>query len=237
VAGVYASLLDIMISRKQPAAAAKVWRKIVELHQTIEAQSIFAYVRDLVQQREVTQAADVWRQAASISELSSYQPSSGNLVVNGDFSLPVLNGGFDWQYDKLAGVSFALDPTEGHLGVHSLLISFAGQSIGDVGLRQIVPVEPGTRYDFSACFKAPHMDGAGGARFAIQDFYSGETLYLSDELKNAEVWKQVNATFTSKPDARLLVIRVQRIPPGSPIRGSLWIDGVRLAASQSESRP
>jgi hypothetical protein len=237
VAGVYASLLDFMISRKQPAAAAKVWTKMVELHQTIETQSIFAYVRYLVQQREVSQAAEVWRQAASISELSNYQPSSADLVVNGDFSLPVLNGGFDWQYDKLAGVSFALDPTEGHLGVHSLLISFAGQPIDDVGLRQIVPVEPGTRYDFSACFKAPHMDGAGGARFTVEDFYSGDTLYLSDDLKNAEVWKQVNGTFTSKPDARLLVIRVRRIPAGSPIRGSLWIDGVRLAASQSESRP
>jgi hypothetical protein len=237
LAGVYATLLDFMISRKQTAAAAKVWAKMVELGQTVETRSIFDYLRYLIQEREVTQAGNVWRQAAAISELSNYQPSSADLVVNGDFSQPVLNGGFDWQYDKPAGVSFALDPGEGHLGVHSLLIAFAGQPMDDVGLRQIVPVQPGTHYDFSAYFKAPHMEGAGGARFTVQDFYSGDTLYLSDDLKNAEVWKQVNGTFTSQPDARLLVIRVRRIPAGSPIRGSLWIDGVRLTASQSESRP
>jgi hypothetical protein len=46
-----------------------------------------------------------------------------------------------------------------------------------------------------------------------------------------EVWKQVSGTFTSGPDTKLLVIRLQRIPAGSPIRGNLWIDGVRLVAA------
>ena len=65
LAGVYATLLDFMISRKQPAAAAKVWTKMVELHQTIETRSIFAYVRYLVQQREELRALRAAQPAAA----------------------------------------------------------------------------------------------------------------------------------------------------------------------------
>jgi hypothetical protein len=80
------------------------------------------------------------------------------------------------------------------------------------------------------------MEGAGGARFAVQDFYTGATLFLSDDLKNAEVWKQVAGSLATGPDTKLLAIRLQRIPAGSPIRGNLWIDGVRLVASQQETK-
>jgi tetratricopeptide (TPR) repeat protein len=235
VQSVYASFLDFLISRKQLAAASKVWMQMVQLHQPVEAHHVFEYVRYLIAEREVAQARQVWRQATAICDLSNYQPSSANLVINGDFSLPLLNAGLDWLYEKPAGVSFALDPTESHLSTHSLLISFAGAAIEDVGIRQLVPVDPDRRYDFSAYFKAPSMEGAGGLRFAVQDFYSGTTLFVSDTLNNAEVWKQVSGTFTSGLDTKLLVIRVQRIPAGSPIRGNLWIDGVRLVASNGES--
>jgi tetratricopeptide (TPR) repeat protein len=235
VPGVYSSFLSFLISKKQSAAAAKVWTQMVQLHEAVETQTVFEYVRYLIEEREVSQAREAWQQAPAIADLSNYQPSPANLMVNGDFSLPVLNGGFDWQYEKIAGISFALDPTESHLGNHSLLISFAGAAIDDVGLRQLVPVEPNTRYDFSAYFKAPHLDGAGGIKFLIQDFYGGTSFWGSDDLKNVEVWKQVSGTFTSGPDTKLLVIRLQRIPAGSPIRGNLWIDGVRLIAAEPGS--
>ncbi len=232
---VYSSFLDFLIGRNLPAEAAKVWTQIVQLHQPVEMQHIFNYIRYLIGGHQVAQARQVWQQAPAVCELSSYQPSPANLVINGDFSLPVLDAGFDWSYEKSAGVSFALDPTESHQGTHSLLISFDRAAIEDAGIRQIVPVEPGTNYEFSAYFKAPGMLGAGGPRFVVQDFYRGTTFFSSEDLKNAEVWKQVNGTFTSGPDTGLLLIRVLRVPAGSPIRGNLWIDGVKLVASRPEN--
>lgn len=234
-ATVYSSFLSILISRKQPGAADSVWTRMVHLQQPVEASTVFEYVRYLIQEHQIARAAQVWRQAATVSDLSNYQPSSANLVVNGDFSLPILNAGFDWQYERTAGVSFALDPTESHLGSRSLLISFAGQSINDVGLRQLVPVEPNTRYDFSAYFKAPHIEGAGGAKLSVEDSFGGTVFFVSDDLKNAEVWKPVTGAFTSGLDTKLLVIRLARLPVGSPIRGNLWIDGIRLAQGQRKS--
>jgi len=105
---------------------------------------------------------------------------------------------------------------------------FHSRGIEDAGIRQLIPVQPNTTYDFSAYFKAEDIQGAGGPRFAIHDLYSETTYFASDELKDADFWKPVSGTFTTGPDTKLLVLRVQRFPAGSPIKGKLWIDGIRL---------
>jgi hypothetical protein len=95
-----------------------------------------------------------------------------------------------------------------------------------------VPVQPSTTYDFSAYFKAGEIQGAGGPRFALQDLYTEATYFASHELKDADFWKEVSGTFTTGPDTRLLLLRIQREPPGMPIKGRLWIDSVRLVGQE-----
>jgi tetratricopeptide (TPR) repeat protein len=225
---VYTAFLDLLTSKKETAASAKVWARMAQLRQPLETRYAFDYIRYLIGQREIDQARLVWRQAAVLCGLSAYQPSLENLVVNGDFSLNVLNGGFDWLYQQSKEVSLALDPTQSHGGNRSLLITFDARAIDDAGIRQLVPVTPATSYDFSAYFKAKDIQGAGGPRFAIQDLYSEVTYFASAELKDADFWKEAAGTFTTGPDTKLLVLRIQRAPAGIPIRGKLWIDGVRL---------
>jgi len=149
-------------------------------------------------------------------------------VVNGNFSLEVLNGGFDWLYQKLPNVSLSLDPTQSHNGPPSLLIAFDGRGIEDAGIRQVIPAEANASYEFSADFKSDAIQGAGGPRFVIQDLYSGAVYFASDELKDADAWKQAHGTFTTGRNTKMLMLRVQRVPPGSPIRGKLWIADLRL---------
>ena len=71
----------------------------------------------------------VWQQAAPRFGLSAYVPTGRNLIVNGDFSLDVLNGGFDWQYQKQRSVTLTLDPSDFHGGHRSLLITFDGPGV------------------------------------------------------------------------------------------------------------
>ena len=229
---VYSTFLDFLISHKETAAAAKVWARMAQLHEPVPSQVAFAYIRYLIGQREVDQSRLVWQQAGVLSGLSAYQPSSANLVINGDFNLDVLNGGFDWLYEQSKQASLALDPTQSHSGHRSLLITLDARSIDDAGIRQLVPVNPAVSYDFSAHFKAEDMQGAGGLRFTIQDRYSQATYFTSDDLKDADFWKEVSGRFTTGPDTKLLVLRLQRVPPGLPIRGKLWIDGVRLVQQE-----
>jgi hypothetical protein len=225
----YDSFLGFLISRNETSAAAKVWGKMFFAQRTLERSDLFAYMRYLIAHQEVSQAALVWQQAADLSGLAAYQPSSGNLLVNGDFSLEVLNGGFDWLHQKTLGVALALDPNDAHSSTRSLRITFDGPGIADAGIRQLVPVEPNTSYEFSGFYKAQEMDGAGGPKFAIQDLYRETPFYMSDDLRDSDFWRKTGGAFTTGPDTHLLVLRIARVPAGSPIRGKLWIDGLQLA--------
>jgi|SRR5579864_1370561 len=227
----YPAMLEFLISQNETAAANKLWEQMVSSQRAIDRQDLFDYVRYLIAHHEPAQAALVWRGAASIASLQAYQPSPVNLLVNGDFRLETLNGGLDWIHQKTEGVSLALDPGEAHSGTRSLRITFDGPGIVDAGLSLAVPVLPDTTYEFSAFYKTAEINGAGGMQFAIQDAYRGTSFFMSGDLKDAEFWKETGGSFTSGPDTRLIVLRIVRVPSGSPIRGKLWIDGLKLVDS------
>jgi hypothetical protein len=72
------------------------------------------------------------------------------------------------------------------------------------------------------------MEGAGGPRLSVQDGYSGTEYFSSDDLRNQDAWRQVKGSFKTAPGTQLLVIRIIRVPSGSPIKGHVWIDDFRL---------
>jgi hypothetical protein len=228
-ADVYSLFLEFLISMKETSSAAQVWADIAQLQAPVSSRYVFGYVRYLIEQNQIAQASQVWSDSARLADLAAYQPSPVNLLVNGDFSLPILNGGFDWWYESVPGVSLALDPTESHSGHRSLSIVFDGAGIQDAGIRQRIPVAPNAAYEFSAYFKSENLEGAGGPHFVIEDGFTGATYFTSDELKGADFWKQVGGTFTTSPDTRMLLVHVAHIPAANAIRGRLWIDGLRLA--------
>jgi len=129
-------------------------------------------------------------------------------------------------------VTLTLDPSDFHSGNRSLLITFDGPGVSDAGIRQFVAVQPDTLYQFSAYFKNGEMEGAGGPHFTIQDVYTLKVLYDSDDLKEAGFWKSVGGEFTTGEDCKLVVLRIRRVPEGSPIRGKLWVDDFHLAAKR-----
>jgi tetratricopeptide (TPR) repeat protein len=227
--------LKLLLSQNQTAASEKVWERIFSQQQPVERQDLFDYIRYLIQHHEVSQAQRAWQEAAQLSDLGAYQASSENLLINGDFSLDILNGGFDWLHHKNTGVTLALDPNEGHSGSRSLRITFDGPPVTDAGIGQMVPVDPGTRYEFSAFYKAEEMDGAGGMEFSIQDLYHENPLFMSDDLHDADFWKKISGSFVTGTDTRLVLVHLVRVPSGRPIRGKLWIDGLQLIRSEHAS--
>lgn len=228
-------LLSFLVSSNETDAATKVWERIVALHQPVERRFLFDYLRDLFTNHNPVEASRVWQQAANLSELAAYQPTEENLLVNGDFSLKILNNGFDWMYQKSSAVSLAIDPDTSHFGSQSLRIVFQGPGIEDAGIRQLISVEPNMHYVFSGYYKAAGMDGAGAPKFAIQDVYSGAKLFMSDDLRDAASWAIVNGSFTTGAQTQLIVLRVARVPADRPIRGTLWIDNLRLVTSDHVS--
>src|SRR5712671_836128 len=229
----YIAFLDLLMAKQETAGTAKVWSALMQVHQPFELRRVLEYFRYLVLHKDVDQAVLVWQQAASRFGLASYLPSASNLIVNGNFSLDVLNGGLDWEYQKQQSVALTLDQSEFHGGRRSLLITFDGPGIVDAGIAQMIAVQPNTAYEFSAYYKNGEIQGAGGPHFTIEDMYDHTVYYDSDELKEAGFWKSVNGGFTTGADCKLLILHVRRLPAGSPIRGKLWIDDLHLAKKQS----
>jgi carbohydrate binding protein with CBM4/9 domain len=229
-----APFLQFLLSKHETSAAAKVWETMYSLEQPVRRDDLLTYERYLFTHQDVSQAYLVWQQAAKLSDIAAYQPSPENLLVNGDFSLEILNGGFDWIHQPVEGVSVALDPSETHSGSRSLRITMDGPGIANTGIAQMVAVEPNTRYDFSAFYKAKDMDGAGAMQFAVVDAYNATPLFMSEDLRDADFWKNAGGSFTTPAGTQLVSVQLLRVPPGRPIRGKLWIDGLRLVQSGTE---
>jgi tetratricopeptide (TPR) repeat protein len=227
-ADAYRALLTQLMSREDTPGAVKVWDALVHLRPPLQVQTVFDFVRYLLFHKEVDDAHLVWRQAASLLGMSAYLPSSNNLIVNGSFGLPILNGGFDWQYHKQSSVELTLDSNEAHNGHRSLSIFFQGPGVEEAGIYQVIAVQPDTTYEFTGYYKNGDMEGAGGPHFALQDVYTGQTYFLSEELRDGAFWKSVVGELTTGPATNLLVLRIQRIPAGNAIHGKLWIDDFRL---------
>ncbi|MFZ0686270.1 MAG: hypothetical protein WAM89_12075, partial [Terriglobales bacterium] len=170
-----------------------------------------------------------WEQSAAILGLSNYLPTDDNLIVNGDFSLDVLNGGFDWTYVNRTGVKPLLDPSDFHQGQRSLSLTFEGPGIDDAGISQFIPVHPATTYDFSAYYKSQNFEGAGGPEIVLRDAYTGAPLYASDPLTDADFWKEVHSKVTTPTSTTLLQLAIGRFPAGAAITGKLWLDDFELS--------
>lgn len=231
----YENFLLFLARKGEGQAAVKVWERIFSRQQSVDRRSLFEYLRFLIENRDVSRAALVWQQAAGLSGLQAYQPSSENLLINGDFSLEILEGGFGWLHRSVRGVSLALDPGEGHSSTRSLRITLDGAGINDAGIAQLVPVDPGTNYDLSGFFKAREMDGAGGMELVVNDAYSEKPLLIGEDLRDTDSWRQTGGRFVTGSDTHLIVLRISRVPRGSPIKGRLWIDGLRLVRSSNQA--
>jgi hypothetical protein len=238
-AEVTAQLLDLLISKNETAAAANAWSRLAELQQPVERSFVFRYVQYLIGNHGFAQARIVWNQAAKLAGLAEYQSSTDNLVINGDFRLPLLGTDFDWTYDQTSDATHYLDPTQSPSGHRSLEIIFDSRGLEDAGIRQLISLTSNTRYDFAAYSKTENLLGAGGVRFVVEDFVNGHTWFASDDLKSDGAWTQTKGQFITGPDAQLAVLRIQRFPAGDAIRGKLWIDDVRLTPNPpaNEIRP
>jgi hypothetical protein len=227
------AFLNLLRSKQETEGTIKIWRRLADLHEKFPNQYLYEQVRYLVEVHRPEAAMAAWEETADVLGLSAYLPTEENLVVNGDFSLDILNGGFDWNYVTRTGVRPLLDPSDFREGHRSLSLTFEGPGINDAGIEQIIPVHGAKTYDFSAFYKSAEFEGAGGPQIVLRDAYTGSPLWASDPLRDADFWKEVHTKVTTPSDTTLLVLAIERFPAGSPIRGKLWLDDFQLSPDDS----
>ncbi len=232
------SFLSLLRSQQQTEGVIKTWNRLAQLHEKFPNRYLYDQVRYLIDVHRPDAAMAAWMQSADTLGLSAYLPTEDNLVVNGDFSLDILNGGFDWNYVNRTGVRPLLDASDFHQGRRSLSLTFEGPGIDDAGIQQLIPVRGATTYDFSVYYKSADFEGAGGPQIVLRDAYTGTPLYTSDSLTDADFWKEVHSTVTTPDSTTLLRLAIERFPAGAAIRGKLWLDDFELSPEiSSEDSP
>ena len=228
------AFLSFLMYKHETEGTIRVWDRLMQLHQKFESRYLFSFVNFLVLAHRPDAASAAWEQSASLLDLASYLPTSDNLIVNGDFSQDILNGGFDWTYVNRNGVRLLLDSSDFRQGNRSLSITFEGPGISDAGVRQLIPVHGQTAYDFTAYYKSAEFQGAGGPQIVLRDAYTGTALFTSEPLNDADFWKPVHAKLATSATTNLLALTIERFPAGSPIRGKLWLDNFELSPETAE---
>jgi tetratricopeptide (TPR) repeat protein len=220
----YAHFLQFIISQNDLDAAPVVWSRLLSLQQQFPAAAGIRYVSFLIANGRAAEAKRAWEQLAAVdSTLRPYLPGA-NLVVNGGFEQDLLNGGFDWRYEKLPGVSLSLDSSSFRGGARSLLIQFDG-AVSDAGIREYVVLKPNTAYEFSAACRA-ELNGAHGATFELSDTNRKIALASTGEMIGDSPWRMVRTSFKTGPDTHLVVVRVAH--GDGLVRGKLWVDDISL---------
>src|SRR6202795_1793796 len=227
------AFLSLLTSKQETEGAIKTWQRLAQLHEKFQNRYLYEYVHYLIAMRRPDAAMSAWEQTAGILGLSAYLPTEDNLVVNGDLSLDILNGGFDWTYVNRTGVQPLLDSSDFRQGHRSLSLTFEGPGINDAGFKQLVPVRGATTYEFSAYYKSADFEGAGGPQIVLRDAYTSVPLFASDPLNDADFWKEVHSKVTTPDSTTLLVLAIERFPAGSPIRGKLWLGDFELSPENS----
>ncbi len=223
----YGAFLSLLVSKGDTGSAAKVWAALIGLQKSFLPGTGLRYVDYLLQRRLPEEARNAWQEMAPLCGLTEYLPGQ-NLIVNPRFEQDVLNAGFDWHYYEQGSVKITLDTSDSGRG-HGLLVNFLGPGFAETGLFQQVAVQPKTQYQFSVHFKTDELEGAGGPAFVVRDELSGAVYLTTETLRNPGSWREVSGHFETGPEAKLVSVRMVRIPAGNAMRGHLWLDDVQLS--------
>jgi hypothetical protein len=125
-------------------------------------------------------------------------------------------------------VDVSLDTSQFHSGTRALRFVFSGPAFSDSGVSQYVPVQPNVRYRLSTFVKSEDIVSASGPRIVVQDYYGNQVLASTEDLLSTSGWRELLADFTTGPQTQLIAIKVMRIPGNPLIKGTFWLDDVKL---------
>ena len=157
-----------------------------------------------------------------------------NRVFNGDFESDPANCRFDWRIDPRLGAAIDFDPEIRHSGGRALRVRFDGSTnVGEVGLWQEVFLKSG-RYRFQAYVRTADLSTNEGIAFRVVYDESPKQLDMTTaSLKGSNDWTFVERVFEAPPNGGLVRVSLARKPSlkfDSQIKGTVWIDQVRITA-------
>jgi hypothetical protein len=226
--------LNFRISHDDIKAAEEVWHYLLHLNLAFTSHQALPYLDALIRHRELQELQETWSTLASRFPAEINGPDSQhNLVVNGSFEHPILNGGFDWRVIPVDGADVSFDADNGLDGSQSLRIDFDSTANPYYcHVFQYVRVRSETRYRFSGHLRAKGITTESGPTFEVFDAYEMKKLFLSGKgVTGTSDWVEEQFDFATPAGTDLLVVRVGRRASekiANKIGGTVWVDKIDL---------
>jgi hypothetical protein len=221
-------------------SAMRIWgRMITGTDRTPDIAAVKQFLDFLLDHNRIQEASTVWHdleQAGLVRREGNGE--SGNLIFNGSFARQPLNTGFDWLYDASPGSEVLYDFADPSAspGKNCLRIEFlVGRNAGYDLLRQVVLVQPNSRYQLTAQVRSEGITSDSGPRFLVSDLGCPNCGAFSTEATlGTTPWHTVDVTFTTQPQTQAVRIDFSRPPgqmPPREISGTIWVSEVKLQTS------
>ena len=196
------------------------------------------YAGFLVQQGHPDSAVSAWAQHLG-PRAGDYRKST--YLFNGSFEFEPNPSPFDWNLGRAQGVEVTRDCTTAWSGNCSLRISFAGtQNLDFAAASQLAFVQPG-RHRFHTSIRTEGLTTDQGIRFRIYDAELPARLdVIFGQFTGTAPWSAVEQDLAIPPQTKLLriqVIRQTSMKFDNKVRGTAWIDELRLEPISHPSSP
>jgi tetratricopeptide (TPR) repeat protein len=234
---ILSAYLDYLVQTQRLDAAPDAWRRLLASPEAFDMDAAFRYFDALLLARRVDEMLAVWSDLARHDPARiPWQPRAANLVFDGGFEAPILNGGFGWRTSPIEGAAVSFDNRHAHSGTRSLVIRFDGKhNLDFANVAQYVSVNPLASYRFLAYARAEGITTDSGPRIAIYDPFDRGALSVEGEnLTGTSAWTAQDLAFHTGANTRLIVVQIVRPPSrklDNLIAGTLRLDEFSLAAN------
>lgn len=192
-----------------------------------------AIVGALVTARRFHQAAEIEN---DLVPGAAYRIGEARFVDGGfeDDVVPHKGAVFGWQVKSLQQAQVGIDPNRGHNSSRSLRIVFQVPSrLDSISVSQLVPVMPGTEYDFECYVRSQDLQSASTPRIEIVDATEGAGVTASNPAPTGSTdWQRIALSFKTGAKSEAVTLKIIRTSCGEdpvcPIFGTVWYDGFNL---------
>ena len=225
---IFISLINMLLLSKDINGAQQVWRELIALHKPFDPKLSYYYIWNLISAGEFDAATQAWSDLEKASPEVARLRQKNNLILNPSFEYPVLNGGFEWLLPGTAAPDPLLqtDISDTHEGKRSLMATFDGTRASQLGIRQLLLLDPNSQYRFTGYIMAD-LETANGLRFVIIDAKTGQRLLQTDDVIDGKRWIPLTGEFRTGAERHLSVFSIER-SGNTLVRGTAWIDDLQL---------
>ena len=239
-ADAYLQALDFFASIHQAQPALAVWQRLLSLGKPFPLPRVFPFFEELIREDRADDARRAWLEALAAAGLPHDETPNHNLVWNGNFAQDFGNGGLDWRWTPLMGVSIEVDSESAPNGSRAIRMDFnGGSNLSLDAPSEYVPVEPNRAYHFHAYMRTEAITTESGMRFSVTDpNHSGALNVLTDNFTGSHPWTSVDADLITRPATHFLLVRLLRDPSRlfeNRLEGTVWIADVSLIASTAQA--